>query len=52
MHLFYKKKLYKYLILNNTNFYFFLYEDKIRFVRVMIKICTIIYTIPLLSDLS
>ena len=34
----YKNELYKYGILNNTNFYLSLYEQKSEFIRVKIRV--------------
>lgn len=42
MHLSWKKNLYKYLIFNITNFYFFLFEKKCEFIRIEVRIGDII----------
>lgn len=46
-----KGKLYKYLILNNTNFYSSLPGEKSGFVMVVVRV-RILDIIPLLSNLS
>lgn len=38
MHLFYKRELYKYLILNDTNFYSFLHEKRVGLLELRLKL--------------